>query len=437
MIDKYSQLFAPAFHRRFVWSLLASVGVHLALGGSYTFLLRKEVEEAIRRITFDRQPPPGFFVMPPSAVAKTMEFRKTPVPQGYFLQQKKETAQNRVQQVQALAALRTDAVLERMELNEVMPSAMRRDGSLGVRSDVGAVTAGSGGLGLPEPSLRAASVQGVKEARQQVDMQLDMLSVKNMDTGQYHAMVIQDPNNRRKIKGFLHIAQGYCLLHSDNYYESSYDVVFQHLDVLIKTLKEFTGIEADYLGALPLDDPKIQEIPWLLLSNLSAKDIGEEEVAGLGRYLAGGGFTVVNLPADSGSDAVLKRQTGIFDILRRAMKGQGLNEGADWRFVTLSGRHPIYHSFFDFDTSVRANQISPHSSMNPLPEDLGMEIGTRLAVFLNAGPPLAGGTGTLGEENDHDTKADATRSLQFALNTIVFALTQEGSVTQQLMTGVR
>lgn len=435
MIDKQSQLFAPAYQRRFVAALLVSAAIHLVLGGSYTLLLRQEVEEAIRRITFDQHPPPGFFVMPPVATAKTMEFRKTPVPQGYFLKQKKEVAQNRTQQVQALAALRTDAVLERLELNELMPSTARRDGALAGRADLNAVV--SGGLGLPEPSLRATAVQGVKEARQQVDMQLDMLSVKNMDTGQYHAMVIQDPNNRRKIKGFMHIAQGYALRHSDNYYESSYDVVFQHLDVLIKALKDFTGIDADYLGALPLDDPRLQEIPWLLVSNLSAKDIGEEEVEGLGRYLNAGGFTVLNLPADSGSDAVLKRQTGVFDVLRRAMRSQGLNEGADWRFVTLNPQHPIYHSFFDFDTSVRANQISPHSSQNPLPQDLGMEIGKRLAVFLNAGPPLAGGTGSLGEENDHDTKADATRSLQFALNTIVFALTQEGSVTQQLMTGVR
>ena len=122
------------------------------------------------------------------------------------------------------------------------------------------------------------------------------------------------------------------------------------------------------------------------------------------------------------------------------MKMRGLNEGADWRFVVLESDHPIYHAFYDFDTSVRYNQMSTHSAVNPLPFDLGMEIGDRLAVFLHAGKNIAKdtfGVGSIGEQSTHEVRGDATRALQFALNTVVFALTQEGSVTQQLMAGVR
>ena len=32
---------------------------------------------------------------------------------------------------------------------------------------------------------------------------------------------------------------------------------------------------------------------------------------------------------------------------------------------------------------------------------------------------------------------DGTRHLQFTVNTVVFALTQEGGVTQQLMAGIK
>ncbi|MBM3276647.1 MAG: DUF4159 domain-containing protein [Candidatus Handelsmanbacteria bacterium] len=422
--------------RNIALALGMSLVVHLVVLGSYSSF-EDEVEEAIQRVALDRAPPPGFFVKPPTATAKNLEFRKVPVPQGYY-RQKKETTQKRVDQMQALAALRTDAVLERLQLEEVMPSAMRREGSLAVRGGAAAL-GGMGGLGMPEPSLRAEAVQGVKEARQQVDMQLDMLSVKDMDTGQYRAMVVQDPNNRRKIKGFLHVAQGYSVHRSNEFHYASlaYDIKFNPLDVLIKALKEYTGIEADYMGALPLDDPNLLEVPWLLLSNLLSRDIGQAELANLGRYLAGGGFAIATLPSDSGSNEVVKRQTGIFDILRRAMKSQNLNEGGDWRFVVLEPSHPIYHSFFDFDAAVRANQMSQHSSYNPLPKDLGLQVGDRLAVFLNGGPDMETAAGSLGEQSTHQVKADATRALQFALNTVVFALTQEGSVTQQLMAGVR
>jgi hypothetical protein len=412
-----------------------SLAVHLVVLGSYSFF-EEDVEQAIQRVALERVPPPGFFVKPPVATAKNMEFRKVPVPQGYYLKHK-ETAQKRVDQMQALAALRTDAVLERLQMEEVMPSAMRREGSLAVQG--GAAALAGGGLRLPEPSLRAEAVQGVKEARQQVDMQLDMLGVKDMDTGQYQAMVVQDPNNRRKIKGFLHIAQGYSVHRSNQflYAAPAYDIKFNPLDLLIKALKEYTGIEANYVGALPLDDPNLLDVPWLLLSNLVSLDIGQAELANLGRYLAGGGFAIATLPPNSGADEIVKRQTGIFDILRRAMKSQNLNEGADWRFVVLEPNHAIYHSYFDFDAAVRANQMNQHSSYNPLSKDLGMQIGDRLAVFLNGGPDMETAAGSLGEQSTHQVKADATRALQFALNTVVFALTQEGSVTQQLMAGVR
>lgn len=50
---------------------------------------------------------------------------------------------------------------------------------------------------------------------------------------------------------------------------------------------------------------------------------------------------------------------------------------------------------------------------------------------------MAGSTASLGESADHLIQADATRALQFTVNTVVFALTQEGSITQQLMAGTR
>jgi hypothetical protein len=426
----------PSYYRELLLGVAISLGVHVGLMGSYS-LLQEKVDEVIQRITFEPPPPPSFFIKPPVASTKALEFRKVPVPQGYFLRERTQTTETRVAQIQALAALRTDAMLDQMEVADIAPSSMRGSGRLAVRRGVGAVAGGVPGLGLPEPALRIAAVQGVKEARNQVDMQLDMLSVRHMDTGQYQAMVVQDANDRRQVKGFLHIAQAYSTHHHG---ADSKDITLFQMDMLVKTLQEYTGIEADYRGAVPLDDPSILEIPWLMVTDLSARDIGDAELANLGAYLTGGGFSIMQIAASSGSEQTLKRKTGNFEVLRRAMRTQGLNEGADWRFVVLESDHPIYHSFFDFDTSVRYNQMSQHSSSNPLPFDLGLEIGDRLAVFLHAGKAMRKdtfGVGSIGEQSTHEVRADGTRALQFALNTVIFALTQEGSVTQQLMGAVR
>ncbi|MBC8248818.1 MAG: hypothetical protein H8E90_03985, partial [Anaerolineales bacterium] len=44
-------------------------------------------------------------------------------------------------------------------------------------------------------------------------------------------------------------------------------------------------------------------------------------------------------------------------VFEEALRTQELNEGADWRLVYLKSEHPIYHSFFDFDMSVRENMF--------------------------------------------------------------------------------
>jgi len=46
------------------------------------------------------------------------------------------------------------------------------------------------------------------------------------------------------------------------------------------------------------------------------------------------------------------------------------------------------------------------------------------------------GSAREGTENASIT-VDGTRHLQFTVNTVVFALTQEGGVTQQLMAGIK
>ena len=118
--------------------------------------------------------------------------------------------------------------------------------------------------------------------------------------------------------------------------------------------------------------------------------------------------------------------------LRRAMVLQRLNEGDDWRFVYLKPSHPVYHSYFDFDMAVRDN-MPPDLGIDV--GDIGLGIGDRLAALLTP-RPVTTDTGSEGTGNA-EKRVDGTRHLQFAVNTVVNALTQEGGTTQQLMSGVR
>ena len=411
-----------------VSGVLLSLAGHLLVFGGY-LLLGTRVKEVVHRITFEPPPPPSVFVKPPRLTARVLEFRKQPVPRGFYLQERGTRVRARVAQVQAIAAMRTDVMLRQLNPGAVTPPSLRPGSRFGVGGgdavqDVGSV----GEFGFALPVLSGVDVRGVKETRQQVDMKLEMLDVEHMDTGEYQAMVIQDPGDRKKIKGYIHLAQVFTrsrIARVNNAYGgdlATQMTTYASLDYLIKALDTYTGIRGDYVGPVAMDAPELLKVPWVFFPSWigEAHALNDRELENLGRYLMRGGFIVT------------KAGKHVFE---EALRTQGLNEGADWRLVYLKPDHPVYHSFFDFDMSVRENMF--YTSVGFRTGDRGLEIGDRLAVFMpSARMGIVTDAAALGIETMH-VAHDATRSLQFAVNTIVFALTQEGSMTQQFMAGVR
>jgi hypothetical protein len=418
------------------WCLALSAALHaLALSGYLG--LGEQVSEVVQRISFRSPALPGAFYKAPRASNRTLEFRKRPVPRDAYRDQRTKVAKPRAQELQKLAALRTEALLSRLDAAQVAPASLRRQARLGVGGELAGQAGEGGGAGLPLPELSRVEVKGVKETSGQVNMTLDLLSIRDMDTGQYQAMVIQDPDDRRKISGYIYLAQAFTrsrALPQVEAHESGSAVTltsqlteYQSLDFLIKALDEYTGIEASYMGPVPLDDPRLQQVPWLLLPAWFREphSSNEGEIKSLGRYLAAGGFAIISSGPNEKMNGVL------FDKFRQALKSQGLNEGADWRFVYLDPGHPLYHAFFDFDMAVRDNQkIAAHVG------DMGLVIGERLAVFLSGAREIATESAKVGTAN-FQVAVDGRRHLQFTINTVVFALTQEGGLTQQLMAKVK
>ena len=231
----------------------------------------------MHRITFEPPPPPSLFVKPPRLTARVLEFRKQPIPRGLYLEQKGATVKARVAEVQAIAAMRTDAMLRQLNPGAMTPPSLRPGSRFGVGGgdvvrDVGMV----GELGLALPVLSAVEVRGVKETRQQVDMKLDLLSVEDMDTGEYRAMVIQDPVDRRKIKGYIHLAQVFTrsrIALIENAYGGDLGTqmtVYTSLDYLIKALDEY--IESYRQRMIPIEATDRES----LRKELTTKLWGEE-----------------------------------------------------------------------------------------------------------------------------------------------------------------
>ena len=188
--------------------LAVSTGVHILLFGGY-LTLGERVQQVVHRITFEPPPPPSMFYKAPRTTVRTLEFRKRPVPRGAFQRQQSKVAKTRVQEVRAMAAMRTEALLGKLEASKIAPPSLRGRARMGVGTGLSTGSGNAGALALALPDLSQVEVRGVKETSEQVDMTLDMLGIRDMDTGQYQAMVIQDPDDRRKISGYIHLAQAF------------------------------------------------------------------------------------------------------------------------------------------------------------------------------------------------------------------------------------
>ena len=182
------------------------------------------------------------------------------------------------------------------------------------------------------------------------------------------------------------------------------------IDRLRDVINEYTGMKADFLGLVTFDDPRLLEIPIILPQGAP----NEAEMANLADYLIGGGFVL--------GDVVTAYGEGL-------EKYGNLIRGKDFWTERLPEDHPVFSAFFDLKGGMPACYSSgtAQGKTGRLPWNYltGHFVRGRMAGIT----PGDGGWGWM---NDL-ASGNSTRQLQLAVNILIYALTQEGSITQRLM----
>lgn len=371
----------------FALSVGIAVMLHLAIAGINPF---KEAEKKAPR------PLTTKFIKREPRLTKPLELRKIPQPKRQMARREVQLAKARMDQVQATASFNTRSLIA----SHVGSSGI----SLGAQANFSTMSS----MNL-EPKLAATSVTSTRASEHKIDMALEMLDVNSMDTGRYRAMVIQDSGDKQAIKGFVKMAQvmsSRALAGGT----SGYGTVTLNIDAVDRlrdVLNEYTGLKAEFLGMITFDDPRLLEVPVILPQG----EPNEAEMEHLADYLLAGGFVL----------------GGIYE--EALEKYGGLVRGKDFWSERLPETHPIYTAFFDlkggmpFGYSPSLSQGK--SGVRPWNYVRGYFVKGRLTG-------VTPGDGGWGWQND-DRGGDSTRQLQLAVNIVIFALTQEGSITQRLM----
>ena len=290
-----------------------------------------------------------------------------------------------------------------------------------------------------EPATVAQAISGTMKAKEAVNMSLEMIDLESLDTGKYHAMVIQDPNDKRNVRGFFHLAivhiHSLAMLAGTNCNRSDAAIA-----KLIQAVNEYTDIKADVKYRCDFDSQELFKTPWIYAGAWQPFQLTESELDNLGKYLVSGGFLFgeewiwVRYNSFEGSEKAFA------NMYKGALATQGYERDRDWVFERVPSEHPIFHCFFDFQdipTGYTWSAISeyPQYIQSGL---MGVTIGNRLAATFDHKSIMAAwyGKGWSGAGST-DQMAQQRRAVQFGINTIVFALTQEGSITHRVMEEVQ
>ena len=298
-----------------------------------------------------------------------------------------------------------------------------------------------------EPQVLAGTIDGAREPANKVDMALEMVDIESLDTGRYQALVIQDPTDKRNVRGYFHIAQAYVPSVAEAnrtrrygvYYDSP--LVYPHaLQRLAEYVTKYTAIQCDISCTYPVGSAEIYETPYVMTCTQVGFEINESEAKILGSYLTRGGFLHANGPAIKNIPATWANRR----MLEDALSTQDLDRGRDWDFERVPNDHPLYHCFFDFDGAPPGwDNYGVGRGYVPEVNDYieGVTIAGRLIGIVDFKNYVVCwawmNPSDWARRFGSSESPNGTRQYQFAVNLIVFVLTQEGSITKRVMDSVQ
>ena len=309
------------------------------------------------------------------------------------------------------------------------------------------------------PHMQAGALEGTRQGADEIDLALELMDVQAMDTGQHRAMVVVDPKDRRQLKGFLYLSS----VHSEALERAEASAGSERsggwlrsiaeqrmLQGLADKMSERTGVHTQVLDGLALDDPRLMQVPFLLLTVRGQVAFTQAEAKNLGRYLTSGGFLyadIVSAPL-SLAGGYQHDLPALRDFIRQAFGQIDYAEHKAWSFVRLPPEHPLYHCFYDVGSLPRGfwdiwfwySDSRFELSPNYLE---GIEVDGRIVGVYsqkNYAELWAGEAERIREADRaantigrFDTGADELPVYDLGVNIVVYALTREGSLARQLV----
>ena len=314
------------------------------------------------------------------------------------------------------------------------------------------------------PQLQAGALEGTRQGADEIDLDLELMDVQALDTGRHRAMVVVDPQDRRKLKGFLYMSGIYSpSIERAEYSEQARNIQVRWYHQMPRQLVERrmlqgladkmaaqTQVHVEVRDAVRLDDPQLLQVPFVLMTFNTPFEFTDSEAANLGGYLAGGGFLfadIVSFLLPNYSDAELDIPA-VRSLIRASFQAVGYQEWKDWQFRRLELTHPLYHCFYDVNSLPRGMRDMHFltGESPPLTPDYleGIMVGKQIVGVYSMRGYADFWAGIARQELDLAlvnnlanssflTTAEESLVYNLGVNFVVYALTREESLVRQFV----
>ncbi len=276
------------------------------------------------------------------------------------------------------------------------------------------------------PNLIAENIVMAKESKLK-SLPEDLLNVRDLDSGRFKAVVVQDPHDKRKVSGFFHMDLLFVKSRLARDWDGNpgWNSEPTAISNVQKMVEKVTDIKMTLADFIRMDSEALLNSPMVLLTGEAVFDYTQAEADNLGRYLRNGGF----LFFDDSSDIPMHGSP--IDRIARQLIKDALGE--DITIEKIPNNHRLYHCFYDFegppsgfDYRFTKGAHAPYDYLE------GVYIEGRLAILISNKAYCKFWDHAYMGEASHGL-GDPTRQLQFGVNVIVFALTQPGGIVQRQM----
>ena len=266
--------------------------------------------------------------------------------------------------------------------------------------------------------VSAVKIKGTKEPEKRIAMREELIDLNALDTGKYKGLIIQDPTDKRKVKGFVYLGTAWA-----GDLEPTFDSAAKAMPNLVDALNEQTGISAQVDAHLFVDSQELFRTPFIYITADETFELTEREIANLGEYMRRGGFVF----ADNARPTAEYSQA---EAALRKIFGDAL--GPDGQLQRIPNTHPIYHTFYDFDGPPVGYELRVSGGRidrGGLSAEIAQTSYSLQGVFLD--DRLVAIYSDKGYVHSWAENYGNEPQLRFGINVVIFALTQAGSIAQQ------